>query len=412
MNINSMPIFNVAYDATENMINYFFNHYTGDQIPQIGKGKFLINFFISGKTSDNLLLSIEQTDISTSISLIENSKVETTISFDELDFKINLEYNDYSISSQKEINVFSNVELPEEYILETIQWYIITTYFISSFLDKLDYKVTVNNSKKKRKHKRKEYIIDRKFVDEFTKLNFEDNIEHSSLESFNHIKTSVKNIDSFKEYLKDIKIEKFIYLPFEEFVIDCDRNITQIYCKFNSNKNSLECIVFKTKCKVFAMDINLNNGRYKTYTFYDFFTFKQEDYLDISELKANIVNIIQYTLNFMAFFKVKKTIVKRNDSIKNTDEKHSYNVSGDDTVYINTQKVYEIDISSVIKNPILRKAPVYVKPKWDRRGHVRHLKSGKQVYINPTTCNRKKFKNKIEENKIEENTSVKKYIIS
>jgi hypothetical protein len=149
MNFNNLPVFNVAEESAENLINYFFYHYKGNKIPKICKGKFLINVFQERNNDKKLLLYVEQSDKFTSVSVIKNNRVCTTVSFNELNLELILENNQYFITYEKENSFDSQFQLKDEENLEYIQPYIITTFFISTFFDKLDYKVTVNSSKKR-----------------------------------------------------------------------------------------------------------------------------------------------------------------------------------------------------------------------------------------------------------------------
>ena len=101
MNFNNLPVFNVAEESAENLINYFFYHYKGNKIPKICKGKFLINVFQERNNDKKLLLYVEQSDKFTSVSVIKNNRVCTTVSFNELNLELILENNQYFITYEK-----------------------------------------------------------------------------------------------------------------------------------------------------------------------------------------------------------------------------------------------------------------------------------------------------------------------
>lgn len=105
-----------------------------------------------------------------------------------------------------------------------------------------------------------------------------------------------------------------------------------------------------------------------------------------------IINFFYFTHYKVITDKVERTskdiVIKSNTKCrKNTN---NANIEGSKNIYLNkVRKIYNISKAIEYNSP-KRKKPEYRKFSWQVRGHMRHLSSGKVVYIPPHECSRKK----------------------
>ena len=413
MNINNLPLFTFSEESYDTILSFFLNNYvSGSKIPIICKGKFVIEYIISDK---HAFFYINQGTEEIEIDILNsNFKSEEHISFSDKNFYVEYEDGIYNIKYNDE---FENIKR-----FPFVALCVIISYFINSFYNQIPCQTTFLNSKKKvskgKKNKKvmtKHFEITNEFALRVTKdvINFDfDEISYENMEGLNHIKTSIDYMDKFKEYIDTIenKVADFILLPFEEFAIDLDNNHTQIHCKLNNTTHFLDCIVYKEKKKIFYISINIKTGIYKSFIFPEFYMFENENMYAAGVLMADIINFVKLTLNYMAYYKVSRQ-VRSNNSVQYTDEKSETKKAGrkaGNEVHIKSKKKYTFDLKTSISKPILRKAPCFVKPEWERRSHLRHLKNGKVVKVRSAKCVRNK--SKLSDRK--ENAQPTNYIIS
>lgn len=414
MSIKNLPLFTFNEESYDTILSYFLNNYvSGSKIPIICKGKFVIEYIVSDK---HAFFYINQGAEETEIDILDsNLKTEEHISFSDKNFYVEYEDGIYNIKYK------DNFENIKRFPFAALC--VIISYFINSFYNQIPCQTTFLNSKKKvskgKKNKKvmtKHFEITNEFALRVTKdvINFDfDKISYEDMESLNHIKTSIDYMDKFKEYIDTIenKVADFILIPFEEFAIDLDNNHTQIYCKLNNTTHFLDCIIFKEKKKIFYISINIKNGLYKSFIFPEFYMFENENMYAAGVLMADIITFVKLSLNYMAYYKVSRQgQVRSNNSVQYTDEKSEVNGKrrkNNNEVYI-SKRQYTFDLKNSISKPILRKTPCFVKPEWERRSHLRHLKSGKVIKVKAAKCVRNK--SKLSDRK--ENAQPTNYIIS
>ena len=208
----------------------------------------------------------------------------------------------------------------------------------------------------------------------------------------------------YSEKLENIMAEENIpytepfFIPFREFIFSLDGNISEIYCKVNEENKILECIVYKSKIKALALEISLEkdpNRNFKVYTFDEFDKLNNKDNETPFTIAKKLIRIM--VVNFF-YFTHYKIIVEKNNPKTEIVTKHNIQSSKsrksfyENNIYLNLNpkiRVYSIE-NSVKENVSKRKKPEYRKFNWQVRGHFRHLKSGKKIWIAPYSCNRKK----------------------
>ena len=124
--------------------------------------------------------------------------------------------------------------------------------------------------------------------------------------------------------------------------------------------------------------------------FFKYFSY-EEDTLDIL---CRICISILVNLYFFTRYSVKKKYLPReqNSSVNTSKNQSSGENQVDCKNYTlpSTKRVYIYSVPDTIESGNInkRKAPKYVKKQWNREGHYRYCKSGKKVWIKPTTCTR------------------------
>lgn len=414
MNIKNLPLFTVSEICYDTILSYFLNNYvSGSKIPIICKGKYVIEYLVEDK---HAFFYVNQGEETTEVDILDsNLKSENHISFCDKYFYVLYENGLYNIKYNYQDN-FENIKH-----FSFVALCVIISFFINSFYNQIPCQTTFLNSKKKvSKGKKNKKVMTKHFeiTDEFalrvTKdvINFDfDKISYEDIESLNHIKISIDYMDKFKEYIDTIedKVEDYILLPFEEFAIDLDNNHTQIHCKLNNTTHYLDCIVYKAKQNIFYISINIKTGVYKSFIFPEFYTFENENMYAAGVFMADIINFIKLTLNYMAYYKVSRH-VRSSNGVKYYDERSETKKARKscNEVHIKSKKKYTYDLKPSLNKPILRKAPCFVKPEWERRSHLRHLKNGKVIKVKAAKC----IRNKSKLSSGSENTQPTNYILS
>ena len=111
----------------------------------------------------------------------------------------------------------------------------------------------------------------------------------------------------------------------------------------------------------------------------------------------------------MAYYKVSRH-VRSSNGVKYYDERSETKKARKscNEVHIKSKKKYTYDLKPSLNKPILRKAPCFVKPEWERRSHLRHLKNGKVIKVKAAKC----IRNKSKLSSGSENTQPTNYILS
>lgn len=406
-------------EALNPLRDYFFNNYRGEKFEIILKGEFYIEYKLCDKVQK---FYVKQEENLTKISLAtDNISNGIILMIHNNQFSYDNENNCYiantSIWFKREIY---NEVLCHEYekMLTDIFSYIAVFF---KYENKSIPCVTKNIVKSKKKNKKiaKFFTIGKEVVDKKNRLSFIDNFHTENFSNYPELKSSIKYVRELETLMKseEKSFNEAIYIPFNDFKFSFDNNISEVFCHVNEKQKSLECVIIKTGIKLFALSISLEknpNQEFRIYTFDSFYNLQNEDHFLPITLAQNIVHLMIINFFYFTHYKVitdkvertsKDIVIKSNTKFrKNTN---NANIEGSKNIYLNkVRKIYNISKAIEYNSP-KRKKPEYRKFSWQVRGHMRHLSSGKVVYIPPHECSRKK-KN---ENREDLSISSKKYII-
>lgn len=318
-----------------------------------------------------------------------------------IDSKQNIvKYDNYGLAVNKEI---TNTSLSKVQIKNldsiVVNAYVWTTYLFDLYSLQIPYTKRYNLDKKRRKT----VTIDYQLTDDFLR----DNIAFTELKGFDY--SNIVNIPKIyttfdicekisKKYKGFEKAE--LLVPFKEFAIFFNDEKVY-YCKYINGKIAI--IEYEKGEKMIGalVDFEKNDNGENKYmlTPYDFYKYNDKS-LDYKFIGGYGVSIVIMTLYFYTRFAVKKVSVKKEKSVKN--EKGKINIKKEnkettakkDEVIIlpKVQRVYSYSITDTIKSGDIkpRKKPVYIKEQWQKQGFYRRTKTGKIVWVRPTTCTRHK----------------------
>lgn len=414
----NLPCININDEAIDALRDYFFNNYKGEQFPVILKGSFYINYFdnqgnyskflVSQEEENTIIYPISSNDKKESLKVIIHDN-KLRYDFENKCYIANTSLFTYINGNEKELNEY-------EKCLTDIFSYLVV--FFSREQADIPYSISFNNnSKKKRKKSVREYNLTKEIATKKVKLDFFSN--DFSYENFNvsfEINTSVHFCEKLEALMKKENKSYMdpLFIPFKDFKFSLDKNITEAFCHVNENMKTLECIIFKSKIKLFALEISLEkdpNRNFKIYTFNTFNRIKNEDNIPPFSLAKDIIHLMVINFFYFTHYKIITDKIDREskpkEQVVNVTGNKNNNLSKKEAhknIYLNAnRKVYNIS-KSLETGVSKRKRPEYKKFSWQVRGHMRRLASGKAIYIAPYTCNRKNKDNNKEDNK--------KYIIN
>lgn len=405
-------------EALNPLRDYFFNNYRGEKFEILLKGEFYIEYKLCGKIQK---FYVHQEENITKITLItDNMSNDIVLIIHNNKFSYDNENNCYiantSMWMKREIY---NDALCHEYekMLTDIFSYI--AVFFNNERKSIPC-ITKNVVKSKKKNKKivKYYTIGKKLVDKKTRLSFIDDFNTENFSNSPELKSSIKYVHELETLMKSEKksFNEAIYIPFNDFKFSFDNNISEVFCHVNEKQKSLECVIIKTGIKLFALSISLEknpNQEFRIYTFDSFYNLQNEDHFLPITLAQNIVHLMIINFFYFTHYKVitdkiektsKDIVIKNNTKVEKNRE--NFNAPECNIYLSKIKKIYNISKALEYKSP-KRKKPEYRKFSWQVRGHMRHLSSGKVIYIPPHSCSRKK-KN---ENEEDLNASSKNYII-
>lgn len=409
----TLPCINVNDDAIDALRDYFFNNYTGEMFSVILKGKFYINYFNNQGNHAKFLVTQEEEKTTIYPVSSNNKKEPFKLIIHNNKLSYDFENNCYIAKSSLVAYSDINVEVFNEYerCLTDIFSYLVI--FFSKEGADVPYSFSFNRKgKQKIKKAIREYNLTKEIVTKKVKFAFLRN--EYSYENFNlycEINTSISFSKKLESLMKkeDKSFIDPLYIPFKNFKFSLDKNITEIICHVNENTKKLECIVFKSKINIFALEISLEkdpNRNFKIYTFDSFNRVENEENISTFSLAKDIIHLM--VINFFYFTHYKIIVDKIDRELQPIEQA---NVAGHNTrsnlakketqknIYLNVnRKVYNIpkSLETCVNR---RKRPEYKKFSWQVRGHMRRLASGKVIYIAPYTCNRKNKDNCNEDKK-------------
>lgn len=412
----NLPCINIQDSAIDGLRDYFINNYRGEKFPKILKTQFYIQII------DEEILTkflVDQGEEFTKITpILENDKKEDlTVVILNDNMIYDEEYDCYFANTYIESTQYSVLDeklIGFQKLIADIFSY--TVIFFNK--ESNDIQFTISNCKTKKSKQRKfvkTYNITKEIVKDKIKLEFVDDKKYDDLTSFvEEINTSVRFSEKLEKYMEDegVPYNAPFFIPFKTFKFSTDKNIVEIYCSVNEDRKTLECVVFKSKIKNIALEISLEkdpNRNFKIYTF-DSFNKIREDineqpiYIAKSIIHLMIINFFYFTHYRVISEKLppeEKTLYRKNNKVSKSITNTSCT---NKKIYLNTKrKVYNIE-NSLKGEVIKRKNPEYKKFSWQVRGHIRRLKNGKVIYIEPYTCKRK--------NKVNGDETSRKYVIN
>lgn len=398
----NLPCIKINDNAINGLRDYFFNNYNGEEFPLILKGCFYIEVLDNNKHSYKIL--VQQGKEDTYLTLL-SGKDEITIAKAILhNNKLKYYKQEHAYITTSSIKIFceefKHVLIEFEKEVTDIFSYLVV--FFSREKDTIPYNVSFYTKGKKKNMKKsfRTYNINKEFINQKSKPNFSI-LDYTDLNIQTQIKTSI----FFTEKLEKIMSEENIpdtepfFIPFKEFILSLDKNISEIYCKVNEERKILECVVYKAKIKIFALEISLEkdpNRNFKIYTFDGFDHFEDNNKGTPFNIAKDLIHLMVINFYYFTHYKIIVDKVEKETEIVtkkiNSTTTNKRKTSSSRNVYLNLnpkRRVYSIE-NSVKENVTKRKKPEYRKFSWQVRGHFRHLKSGKKIWIAPYSCNRKK----------------------
>lgn len=412
----TLPCISVNDNDINYLRDYFFNTYKGEKFPIILKGSFYIEIF---KDTRHVKFLISQVDDNTSITLMDENgnKKPISIIINGNKFIYDEKENSFIANTSVVTSISGFIPNIERYELELTDLYSYIVLFFSYEQENIPYSVVVCESKKKKKKIIRNYNLPKELLLEKVKLGFCDNVNYEDLATHIELNTSVlysKKLEELMEKENRSYIEP-LFIPFNEFVFSFDKNVTEIFCRVSESDKTLECVIFKSKKKLFAIKISLDkdpNNNFKIFTLDNFNKFASRGYTPFS-LAKDIIHLMILNFFYFTHYKIimnkvntKKAIADNTNVVTHSNKKEIKSNKKSDTqkVYLGlNKKIYNIS-KSLESEIVKRKKPEYKKFSWQVRGHMRRLKSGKVIYISPYTCNRKGKRENINDNK--------KYIIN
>lgn len=399
----NLPCIKLDDNAINGLRDYFFNNYNGEEFPLILKGRFYIEVFDDRKHSFKIL--VEQGTEDTSLTLLSEKGeiiIEKTILYGNK-LKYDEKKHSYITTSSIEISCkeFKRIFIMFEKEVTDIFSYV--AVFFNKEKNTIPYKVFSYTKGKKKNIKKslRIYSISKEFIDQKSKPGFTI-LEYNDLNIQTQIKTSIFFTENLEKIMdeENMSYTQPLFIPFKEFMFCLKKDVAEVYCNVNEEKKILECVIYKTKMKIFALEISLEkdpNRNFKIYTFDEFESFKNDDKATPFTIAKDLIHLMVVNFFYFTHYKIilnkteKETeIVTKKINSAITNNKNSNYSSKNVYLNLNAKKrIYSID-SSVKENVARRKKPEYKKFSWQVRGHFRHLKSGKKVWIAPYSCNRKK----------------------
>lgn len=255
---------------------------------------------------------------------------------------------------------------------------------------------TKQGIKKGKKSKvKKIYTISSDFIQNRLVVPELNNLSNVNLDELPNIYTSEASTKFLLDKYKEFNNEE-VLVPFEDF---CFKMGEDVKCRVKLlNDNMIGVMGYGSRKNVILRAIMYIDDIVNGVNFlgdvkdeyFDYFSYEE----DTRDILCRICISILVNLYFFTRYSVKKKYISRGqNSSVNTSKNHSSGenqVGGKNYTLPSTKSVYIYSVLDTIKSENInkRKAPKYVKKQWSREGHYRYCKSGKKVWIKPTTCTR------------------------
>lgn len=311
-----------------------------------------------------------------------------------------IKFENYGIDVHKDISNPSLTKLEINKLDDiVVHAYIWSTYLFNLHADIIPCSKRYILDKKRRKSVIKEYHL----TDDFLR----DKIVFSELKDFDY--TNIVNVPKIyttfdickkltKKYTDFDKAE--ILVPFKEFVVALEDDKIY-YCKYINGK--LAIIEYEKGEKMIGAIIDTQKSEGSEYRYmltpFDFYKYNDKS-VDHKFIGGYGVSVVVMTLYFYTRFAVKKVLVKKEKPTRKkqlasniTEAKKEVENQKDEIIILpKVQKVYSYSITETVKSGQIRprKKPVYFKEQWQKQGFYRRTKTGKVVWVRPTTCVRHK----------------------